>query len=47
VFPADMFGSPEVRITKSNRLGINEVRIAQIRNGKWTTISKLIEVRPE
>lgn len=47
VFPADMFGSPEVRVTRTNRLGINEVRVAQIQNGKWTTISKLIEVRPE
>jgi hypothetical protein len=36
-----------VRITSTNRLGINEVRVAQIQNGKWTTISKLIEVRPE
>jgi branched-chain amino acid transport system substrate-binding protein len=47
VFPSDMFGSPEVRVTKTNRLGMNEVRIAQIQNGKWIAISKFIEVRPE
>jgi branched-chain amino acid transport system substrate-binding protein len=46
-FPSDMFGSPEVHVTKTNRLGMNEVRIAQIQNGKWITISKFIEVRPE
>jgi hypothetical protein len=47
VFPADMFGDPEMRITKTNRLGMNEVRIAQIQNGRWKSISKYIEIRPE
>jgi branched-chain amino acid transport system substrate-binding protein len=47
VFPPDMFGGPPVRITKTNRLGVNEVRIAQIRNGRWKSISKFIDIRPE
>lgn len=47
VFTEDMFGTPAVRITKTNRLGLNEVRLAQIQNGKWKAISKFIEVRPE
>jgi branched-chain amino acid transport system substrate-binding protein len=47
VFPPDLFGSPEVRVTKTNHLGINEVRIAQIQNGRWKSISKYFEIRPE
>lgn len=47
VFPPDMFGNPELKITKSNRLGINEVRISQIKNGKWVPITKYFEIRPE
>jgi hypothetical protein len=42
-----MFGNPEVRITRTNRLGVNEVRIAQIQNGRWKSISKYFEIRPE
>jgi branched-chain amino acid transport system substrate-binding protein len=47
VFPEDLFGTPSIRFTKTNRLGVNEVRLAQIQNGRWKTISKFIEVRPE
>jgi branched-chain amino acid transport system substrate-binding protein len=46
-FPADMFGGPEFRITKTNRLGINDARMSQIQNGRWKVISKYVEVRPE
>jgi branched-chain amino acid transport system substrate-binding protein len=47
VFPPDIFGNPEFRVTRTNRLGVNEARIAQIQNGRWKSISKYIEVRPE
>jgi branched-chain amino acid transport system substrate-binding protein len=47
VFPPDIFGSPETRVTRTNRLAINEVRISQIQNGRWKVISKYIEIRPE
>ena len=46
-FPPDIFGSPEFRITKTNRLGINEARLSQIQNGRWKVTSKYLEVRPE
>ena len=46
-FPEDLFGTPTIRFTKTNRLGVNEVRLAQIQNGRWKSISKFIEVRPE
>jgi branched-chain amino acid transport system substrate-binding protein len=46
-FPPDVFGNPEFRVTRTNRLGINEARIAQIQNGRWKTISRFIEVRPD
>ena len=46
-FPRDMFGTPEFHVTKTNRLGINEARLAQIKDGKWTAISDYVEVRPE
>ena len=39
VFPSDMFGSPECRITKSDRLCSNKFRVAQIQNGRWVTVS--------
>jgi branched-chain amino acid transport system substrate-binding protein len=47
VFPPDMFGNPQVRVTKTNRLGVNEVRIAQIQNGRWKSISKYFEIRSD
>jgi branched-chain amino acid transport system substrate-binding protein len=46
-FPPDMFGSPEFRVTRTNRLGINDARMSQIQNGRWKVISKYVEVRPE
>ena len=46
-FPPDMFGGPEMRVTRTNRLGVNDARIAQIQNGRWKDISKYMELRPE
>jgi branched-chain amino acid transport system substrate-binding protein len=46
-FPPDVFGNPEFRVTKTNRLGVNEARIAQIQDGRWKAISRFIEIRPE
>lgn len=47
VFPPDMFGSPEFRVTKTNRLGTNEARLSQVQNGRWKVIGKYVEVRPD
>jgi len=47
VFPPDPFGGPEVRFTRTNRLGANEVRLAQIQNGRWRSVSKYFEIRPD
>lgn len=38
-FPQDMFGSPECSITKTDRLCNSKVRLAQIKGGRWVTIS--------
>jgi branched-chain amino acid transport system substrate-binding protein len=46
-FPRDMFGSPELRVTKTNRLGQTKVRLAQIINSKWTPVTDFVDVRQE
>ncbi|HXF46290.1 MAG TPA: ABC transporter substrate-binding protein, partial [Burkholderiaceae bacterium] len=46
-FPRDMFGSPELRITKTDRLGQKKFRLAQIINSRWTPVTDFIEIRPE
>lgn len=46
-FPPDMFGGPEVHFTRTNRLGANDVRLAQIQNGRWRSVSRYFEIRPE
>ena len=38
-FPPDMFGSPECSITKADRLCNSKVRLAQIKGGRWVSIS--------
>ncbi len=38
-FPRDIFGAPECRITKTDRLCNNKVRLAQIKDGRWVSIS--------
>jgi branched-chain amino acid transport system substrate-binding protein len=43
-FPRDMFGSPELRVTKTNRLGQTKVRLAQIIGSKWTAVTDFVEI---
>ncbi len=38
-FPRDIFGSPECSITKTDRLCNSKVRLAQIKGGRWVSIS--------
>lgn len=38
-FPSDMFGSAEMTFSPTKRLGSNRARLAEIRNGRWVTIS--------
>ncbi len=38
-FPRDMFGAPECHITKTDRLCNSKVRLAQIKDGRWVSIS--------
>ncbi len=42
-FPRDMFGSPEMTITKTNRLGQTKVRLAQIINSKWQPVTDFVD----
>ena len=46
-FPRDMFGSPELHVTKTNRLGQTKVRLAQIINSKWTPMIDFVDIRQE
>jgi branched-chain amino acid transport system substrate-binding protein len=46
-FPRDMFGSPELRVTKTNRLGQTKVRLAQIINSKWAPVTDFVDIRQE
>lgn len=46
-FPRDMFGNPELRVTKTDRLGQKKFRLAQIINSRWTPVSDFIEIKPE
>jgi len=43
-FASDIFGSPEIKFSKTSRLGAKDVRIAQITNGKWKTVSKYFSI---
>ena len=38
-FPRDMFGAPECHLTKTDRLCNSKVRLAQIKDGRWVSIS--------
>lgn len=40
VFPADIFGTPEMKFSSSNRLGVRATRLAQIVNGRWKTLDQ-------
>lgn len=46
-FARDMFGNPETRVTKTDRLAQKEFRLAQIINGRWTPVTDFIRIRPE
>ena len=39
--PADMFGSPPMRFTETQRLGSTQSRLSQIQNGRWVVVSDL------
>jgi len=42
-FPRDMFGTPEMKFTKSNHLGNSRSRIGQIQNGKWQAVTDYLD----
>lgn len=42
VFPRDIFGSPECRMSKSEHLCNNSFRLAQIQNGRWVMLTDYI-----
>jgi branched-chain amino acid transport system substrate-binding protein len=42
-FPRDMFGSPEFHISSSDRLGCHKVRMSRLVDGKWVSISTLLD----
>lgn len=42
--PRDMFGSPEYRFSATQHLGNQRSRIAQIRNGRWVSITDYLDV---
>jgi branched-chain amino acid transport system substrate-binding protein len=39
--PADMFGTPPMKFTATQRLGSTQSRLSQIQNGRWTVVSDL------
>ena len=39
--PADMFGSPPMRFTDTQRLGSAQSRLSQIQDGRWKVVSDL------
>ncbi|MDN4591470.1 ABC transporter substrate-binding protein [Xenophilus aerolatus] len=41
-FPPDMFGSPKMTFTASQRLGNNASRLSQIVDGKWKVVSDYV-----
>jgi branched-chain amino acid transport system substrate-binding protein len=43
-FPADIFGSPPQSFTSTFRLGNDQSRMAQIKDGRWTTITEYLPV---
>lgn len=42
VFPRDIFGSPECKMSKSEHLCSNSFRLAQIQNGRWVMLTDYI-----
>jgi branched-chain amino acid transport system substrate-binding protein len=37
--PTDIFGSPELKFTSTQRLGNTQTRLSQIQNGRWKVVS--------
>jgi branched-chain amino acid transport system substrate-binding protein len=46
-FPPDIFGSPPMRYTATKRLGNDQSRMGQIRNGRWVKVTDFLPVPPE
>lgn len=44
-WPRNIFGGPEFRITKTNRLGSGMSRVSQIQNGKWVAVTDLMAAK--
>ena len=42
-YPRSFMGSPEYSWTPTRRLGNTQMRIAQIQNGRWTTVSDFVK----
>jgi branched-chain amino acid transport system substrate-binding protein len=42
-FPRDMFGSPELKFSKTDHLGTRRSRMGQIQNGKWAAITDYLD----
>ena len=42
-FPRDMFGSPEMKFTKTSHLGNTRSRIGQIQNGRWQAVTDYLD----
>jgi len=42
-YPRDMFGSPEMKFSKTDHLGNKRSRMGQIQNGKWMGITDYLE----
>jgi branched-chain amino acid transport system substrate-binding protein len=41
--PADIFGTPELKFTATQRLGSLATRLSQIKDGRWTVISDYVK----
>ena len=42
-FPRDIFGSPEMKFSKSDHLGNKRSRIGQIQDGKWAAVTDYLD----
>ena len=42
-FPRDMFGTPEMKFTKTDHLGNKRSRMGQIQNGRWAALTDYLD----
>lgn len=42
--PRDFFGSPPITLTSTDHLALRQVRIAQIRNGRWENVTDYLPI---